>query len=208
MNKIIVLISMAIALLFMGCDTSVESTEGTDYLLAGYYMMAGEETAIVEEGVSRTTAPAWWDKYSDYTYANVIAMGTDGLKVQNYPEQGQVTYITVTTADATEEVYKVSSRTEYPQKDDLIDYYQEVYYLWDKYSSDLWKDGAIVEKINNVWIENSKARETMEVVFKDGSIRKEWIAYDTNALDPTITKAGYYAQFSLDGDMVIPSDTA
>ena len=99
-------------------------------------------------------------------------------------------------------------RTEYPNKSDLFDHYLEVYYLQDLTwnTSGLWKDGSVVEEVNNAWVVNSKARETMEVVFQDGSVRKEWIAYDKVAQDPPVETAGFYAQFPLDGDMVIPSD--
>ncbi|QEN07049.1 hypothetical protein EXM22_03260 [Oceanispirochaeta crateris] len=205
MKKMSTFLLMIAGLILSGCNSgSDEAVVGTDYLLAGYYMMAGEETALADEGSSRASAPTWWDKYDGYTYDQVIALGSDGIKVNNYPEQGQKTYITVTDADpdlTENKVYKVSSRTEYPNKSDLIDYYLEVYYLQDIWLSGLWKDGSVVEEDGDAWVTNPLARETMEVVFQDGSVRKEWIAYDTN--DPY---AGYYAQFPLDGDMVIPSD--
>jgi hypothetical protein len=198
---------MTAGLILAGCNSgSDESDTGTDYLLAGYYMMAGEETALADEGSSRASAPTWWDDYNTYEYQDVIDLGSDGLKVNNYPEQGQKTYITVTAEDTDADdgpVYKVSSRTEYPNKSDLFDYYLEVYYLQDTTTdgSNLWSNGTVVEKDGDAWVSNPLARETMELVFQDGSVRKEWINYDTN--DPY---AGYYAQFPLDGDMVIPSD--
>ena len=104
------LLAVFIVLIFSGCDMrSDKPVVGSDYLLAGYYMMAGEKTALADEGTSRATAPAWWASYNDYTYDQLIALGADGLKINNYPEQGQKTYITVTAEDAAAKVYKISS---------------------------------------------------------------------------------------------------
>ncbi|MDC7232040.1 MAG: hypothetical protein PQJ58_02320 [Spirochaetales bacterium] len=204
MNKLtgIIILSLSALLLFTGCTTDVEDTAGTDYLLAGYYMIAGEETPLTDDdgGNSRATAPAYWDNYSNYTYAELIALGTDGLKINNYPERGQKTYVTVEATDVAD-VYKVTSRTEYPKKEEIFDYYLEEYYLtpasWS--AGELWSEGVVCTADGT---EDETYRETMEVHFQDGSVRYEWIA----DVHPDAGGTAEYAMFDIDGDMSFPSE--
>jgi len=190
--KILILLILTTGLLFTGCSQDVKSTEGTDYLLAGYYMLAGDETPLTEAGVTRATAPIYNTTLypAVWSYADLIAGGTDVIKFINYPEQGQKSYVTVKATNTTD-VYLISMRTEYPQREDVIDYYLEEYYMKDNGDSN-WTNADIV--VNAAGTEDPKYRKTMEVVFKDGSIRKEWID------DVTVR----YAGFAIDGDLTFP----
>ena len=188
------LITAAVVLMLAGCrfddNPTGEDVEGAGYVLAGYYMMAGDEEAL-SEGTSRATASTDTDRYSDYfekTFSELVTLtASSPMTFVNYPEQGQKTYTTVTvTGDA--DIFKFSSRTEYPNHDDTIDYYQEVYYLKDATGTgtgtDYWyEEGVVVDDSGN---EDSTYRETMEVHFKDGSVRYEWIA------DTSTTMGEYY----------------
>ena len=205
------LISIAAILVLAGCDSggsyNALNEEGAGYVLAGYYMMAGEEESVTSSGSSRATAPTWWDDYKTLKFSDVVAMGEDGLAISDYPEQGQITYITMTEADTVNKVYKVSSRTEYPSHDEVIDYYLEEYFLKNTGddSSNWYDNGLMVsyDDDSSDWTENHLSRETMEVHFQDGSVREEWIAaVDSDFVGGTVE----YAHFDIDGDMAVPTD--
>ena len=197
-----IFIAFAAMLILSGCEydnPTGEDVDGAGYVLAGYYMMAGEEDAIDDD--SRATAPTWWDDYKTLKFSEVVAKGTDGIKINNYPEQGQKTYITMTSADTDNDVYLVSARTEYPNRQDVIDYYLEEYYLQDSTGDDSgnWYDNGII--VDDDWEADPKYRVKMEVHFQDGSIRYEWISETSNDMG-----GAYYSHFDLDGDMTIPTD--
>jgi len=198
MNRygILVLITLSISLLITGCTQDVTSTEGTDYLLSGYYMMAGEKTPLPDDGASRTSVTVS-DVANSETFDSWMA--SPGKILVNYPEQGQKTYVTVTEYDATNKIYLISARTEYPQQEDLIDHYQEEYYVKDSLDIGTWSYNDPIVRPDGT--QDAKYRKTMEVIFKDGSVRKEWIA---NVYD--WTSSTYYATFDIEGDMTIPSD--
>ena len=180
-------------LLFAGCSSDIEETGGEDYLLSGYYMIAGDETPLAED--SRATAPVHWSGLDTTSFSDWVADGP--RKVNNYPERHQKTYITVSET-AVDNVFFISSRTEYPNKEDIIDYYLEEYYVMDE-GDGIWNGSdSIVEANGTV---NPYARETMEVVFQDGSVRKEWIA-DL----PLIESREGYASFAIDDFMYIPEN--
>jgi len=193
MNRIGItgLIVLTAGLLVSGCSQDMQSTEGADYLLAGYYMLAGDETAL-EEGAVRATAPLHNAALypTPMTYADLVAGGEDFIKFVNYPEQGQKSFVTVTSTDDPT-VFLIKLRTEYPRQEDTIDYYLEEYYMKDS-GDTIWnKDDNIVAPNGTL---DSKYRKSMEVVFKDGSIRKEWIA----------DVASRYAAFDISGDLTFP----
>ncbi|MDC7240139.1 MAG: hypothetical protein PQJ50_07255 [Spirochaetales bacterium] len=193
-NTILILLALS-ALIFAGCSSDVEDTSGEDYLLAGYYMIAGGETELVDD--SKATAPVHQTNYNSTSFANWISAGT--TKIVNYPERQQKTYITVSETSV-DDVYFISSRTEYPNKEDIIDYYLEEYYVKnvDTDGTDgIWNNAdPVVDPDGN---SDPKYRETMEVHFQDGSVRQEWIA--------DIPAAGdRYKAFPIDGDMSIPDD--
>ena len=201
MNKLtsLIFITLSALLLFAGCSTDVEDTVGTDYLLAGYYMIAGDAIALTDDaaGTSRATAPVHQAAWETMSFAQWIA--DSPVKINNYPERGQKTYVTVKET-GTADVYSVSSRTEYPKKEDLFDHYLEEYFVKNEADLNLWdNDDPIVNADGSTDFYN---RETMEVVFKDGSIRTEWIAdlpaFAGGSVD--------YAPFPLDGDLIIPAE--
>lgn len=202
MNKLtsFILISLSAILLLTGCSTDAEDTAGTDYLLAGYYMIAGEETPLAASAadISRATAPVHQPDWSTRTFQQWI--DASPTKINNYPERGQKTYVTVTNAGSN---YFVSSRTEYPKKEDLLDYYLEEYYVEDTNSDTNWTSADNI--VTSVGAINSKARTTMEVHFQDGSIRKEWIDDDSYG---AVAQSDYYAHFDINGDLTIPTDTS
>ena len=194
-NIFLILFSLTI-LIYTGCSSDTSDNSGEDYLLAGYYMIAGDEIPLADD--SRATAPVHQADYSTMTFDQWIA--APAFQITNYPERHQKTYITV-TATAVADVYFVSSRTEYPNKGEIIDYYLEEYYVKDE-GDGIWNNAdSIIDSSENV---DPYFRTTMEVHFKDGSIRKEWI-------DDIFPGVGYvgtadYQYFPIDGDMTIPAD--
>jgi hypothetical protein len=210
MNKFtsFILISLSALLLFTGCSTDAEDTAGTDYLLAGYYMIAGEAVALPDDaaGASRASVPVHQTEWSTRTFQQWI--DASPTKINNYPERGQKTYVTVSES-GTANIYFVSSRTEYPKKEDLFDYYLEEYFVEDTNVADDAADGnwtvADVTVKDDKTTRDSKARIIMEVHFQDGSIRKEWIYDDSTG---AASQSDYYAHFDIDGDLTIPTDTS
>ncbi len=203
-------ISIAAILVLAGCDGNSngswldgKSVDGADYVLAGYYMMAGEEEALsdTDSGTSRATASTDVTRYSDYNEKTFTDLAGTTMRFVNYPEQGQKTYTTV-TATGDPDIFKFSSRTEYPNREDVIDYYLEEYYLKDATGTgsgtDYWYEEGVV--VDDAGDEDATFRETMEVHFQDGSVRYEWIT------DTSTTMGTYYSPFDYDGDMSIPSD--
>ncbi len=191
-NYIVILLALT-ALIFAGCSSDAEDTSGEDYLMAGYYMLAGEETALTDD--SKATAPVFEGDFSDLSFPDYW-VGTT-RKINNYPEQGQKTYVTVSQYDT--DVYFISSKTEYPKKEEILDYYLEEYYIQDE-GDEFWDgDDAVVDPDDLAGSEGDYFRETMEVVFQDGSVRKEWIAEIPDAADR-------YDAFDIDDEMAIPDD--
>lgn len=201
-NKIrFFLMSIAAVLILAGCEynnPTGEEVKGAGYVLAGYYMMAGEEDAL-SEGSSRATAAS--STPGDYAGMTLAYLDTNNIEMKfvNYPEQGQKTYVTVELYDAaaTPDIYLFTSRTEYPNRDDVIDYYLEEYYVA--------ADGTTAWETANAQICDSSgtldatSRKTMDVHFQDGSVRYEWIT------DTSTTMGSFYSSFDLDGDMFVPS---
>ena len=205
-KRYIYLITITVLAVFLlnSCSSDVTDTEGADYLLASYYMMAGEETPLTDSGADRATVPVHTltaDSDTALPFATLITNGANDNKVNNYPEQGQKTYYTVTLEEAG--IYLISARTEYPKKEDILDYTLEEYYVRDNAPAGYWTTAdTIVEKVNGTWVDNSKARKSMEVHFQDGSLRKEWIVSEK-----TDGASYQYAHFDINGDMAIPDET-
>ncbi len=203
-NIFLILFSLTI-LIYTGCSSDTSDNSGEDYLLAGYYMIAGDEIPLADD--SRATAPVHQADYSTMTFDQWIA--APAFQITNYPERHQKTYITV-TATAVADVYFVSSRTEYPNKGEIIDYYLEEYYVQDiEVGTDpaphTWtNDDPVVDADGTP---DPYYRKTMEVHFVDGSVRKEWIAaVHPDAAGAVDGKKVEYAAFDINGDLAYPAN--
>ncbi len=233
-KSIITLLTIILITIFSITSCSFDSSDSNadqDYILSGYYWMAGDDVTL-SEGNDRAAINTYTltkelttdEELANYSFTKLIGKGEYGNKVNNYPEQGQRTYYTVTlyeqdvvnpmTYTGTFNVYKISAKTDYPKKEEIFDYYLEEYYILDvdrnEGDTPTGGDGfwtyadPITTKENGAWVYNSKARETMELHYQDGSVRYEWITSDYN--DGT-----QYDHFPIDGDMTIqdaPAATA
>ena len=229
-KRLIVLFSTIIflSMAFTGCDLAdAGSDQGdTDYILSGYYWMAGDEDDAVESGSERASVnigdlTAWDPTSTDYPFDTLIAKGVDGNKVSNYPVKGQFSYFTVTEeelgispnpagfdVDLTLNVYKIAVNTEFKKKEDIFDHYQEEYYILDvdksaAYTADSDGDWTmadlIVTKESGSWEIDSKAREVMELHYQDDSTRYEWIVSELSDEE--------YAHFAEDDITSIPDSS-
>ena len=200
---ILIIITITISILLTGCnvfDNGKSSDDGKDYILSGYYWMAGDDTPITDTGSERASInPLNFNETK--VFSALISLGQNGSFVTNYPERGMKTFYTVTaTTNNSDPVYKISARTEYPNKEDIFDYYLEEYYLKDSDANGNWTTAdEVVEWNGSAWVVDSTARETMELHYQDGSVRKEWIVTDGN-----VEK---YAHFDINGSMSMPDET-
>ena len=227
-KRLIVILSSIIllAMAFTGCDLSDSGSDqgDTDYILSGYYWLAGDEDGVVESDSGRASVNIGdltnFDPDStDYPFDTLIAKGVDGNKVTNYPIKGQFSYFTVTEEElgispnpagyiGTLNVYKIAVNTEFQKKEDIFDHYQEEYYILDVDKASATtadSDGnwtmadLIVTKESGSWVIDSKAREVMELHYQDDSARYEWIVSELSDEE--------YAHFEEDVITTIPDSS-
>ncbi len=205
----LIIIIITTVLMATGCNVLDNGSEeaDADYVLSGYYWMAGDEEGVDETSSGRAAI----NPLSFTTATNFSQLITEeeyAVFIPNYPEKGLKSYYTVRLEESGvsvsgytgNDIYKISVKSEFPKKEDIFDYYLEEYYVLDAGDDDEWTvDDPIVANNSGTWESDSKAREKMELHYQDGSIRYEWIVSDGNDEK--------YAHFDIDGDMDMPDDT-
>ena len=226
-----ILLLIISTLLFYSCDlnSSDSDDQSEEYILSGFYWLAGDDTALTEEGASRSSINTTTMNTTN-VFANLVAAGSYANFESNYPEQGQKTFFTVTVEEsnvstyiyndtttitgAAVTVYRIATKTTFPAKENLFTNYLEEYFVLDIdtqtvpgtsdfYASDgIWTndDPVVTKNSDGTWKVDSKARESMQLEYQDDSSRYEWITADSN--DGT-----YYAHFTEDGVTEIPSSS-
>jgi hypothetical protein len=203
-----VLLILAAALIFSSCGEGItdrlsadEVEAYEDYALSSYFLLRGDSSIPA----SRAT----WD------YTAEIQLPDDGgtttATVDNYPEKGQSTTVTITRdASWDDKVYKVVNVTTYPKQDSITSTTESYYILDDNndgylvqendddvgtYSSDpiCDEDGTI----------NPLYRESFVTVYDNGLERNETVIATLDSTDGDYGEVKY-ADFDISGPLVFP----
>ena len=171
--------------------TASEITTIEDYVMSSYFLQRGDATLAD----SRT---AWNALETKYQLSFPAAGATTTAKRSNYPENGQVTNVTINPVDGQSDIYKVECITTYPKREDSIIRTVESYYIRDTDTDGIY---TIADNILNDSYENdSNYRIEYFTEYSNDTVRYEQVMANTYDNSSDI----HYAAFDIDGSLDFP----